>query len=330
MDTSVTVYSNKSTTNGKFSQELNPETTRTGIWLRENTRKLFNIGRIPEPFCDVLSSPPHTKSPAIFSILLMLHNWCYLVPVYHSSTPEGTAKLMSPREIEKQIRSVIVDVEERLSKGEKAVPIGVLSADERDRWSEVYSMQPSYIVPDISPSQNLQHLLSLSPTNQISHQAMLHSIMGLSLDHTTYTIALSSSPSSSPQQLVLDAHLHTIRATPLNVANRFFDKAFTLMIDPSTHAGATGEHSPCDALVPSIVAEYGIVQGVDVDAFAADPNSPEITARKWERLDWVVDDKLRKECVAAEARAISIVQNSDDSVLWFDKYGTDWIKNIGK
>lgn len=235
---------------------------------------------------------------------------------------------MSPREIEKQIRSVILDVEERLEKGEKAVPIGVLSADERDRWAEVYlATSHSYILSYMF-HQNLKHLLSLSPTNQKTHQAMLHSVMALSLDHTTYTISPASSPSSSPQQLVLDAHLHTIRSTPLNVANRFFDKAFTLMVDPSTHAGATGEHSPCDALVPSIVAEYGIVQGVDVDAFVADPQSPEFTS-KWERLDWVVDDKLRRECVEAAARARNILENSDDSVLWFDKYGTDWIKNIG-
>ena len=30
------------------------------------------------------------------------------------------------------------------------------------------------------------------------------------------------------------------------------DKALTLIVDPSTRAGAMGEHSPCDVLVPSV------------------------------------------------------------------------------
>lgn len=107
--------------------------------------------------------------------------------------------------------------------------------------------------------------------------------MGLSLEHTTHTLppfpptspsttlnsrhtyvpfSTSRPLSTHPSQSTLDSHLHAIRSTPTNVCNRFFDKPFTLIVDPSTRAGAMGEHSPCDALVPSIVAEYGIVIGV--------------------------------------------------------------------
>ena len=99
------------------------------------------------------------------------------------------------------------------------------------------------------------------------------------IDHTTYTFKPSSPESSSTHathtrtaaQSQLDAHLHKLRSTDLNVSNRLFDKALTLIVDPSTRAGATGEHSPCDALVPSIVAEYAIVEGVDLDAFQGTP-----------------------------------------------------------
>lgn len=125
-----------------------------------------------------------------------------------------------------------------------------------------------------------------------------------------------------------DAHLHTIRATPLNAANRFYDKPFTLVIDPSTRAGATGEHSPCDALVPSIVSEYCVVEGVDVDAFDNMLSADSVTG--WERLDWVTDDKILKECKVSDKRARIIMEDSDDSVLWFKEYGTDWIKGVGK
>lgn len=163
---------------------------------------------------------------------------------------------------------------------------------------------------------------------------MVTSLMGLSLEHTTHTIPPTPSPSLAPKgisQQTLDAHLHTIRANLINVGNRFFDKPLTLIVDPSTHAGATGEHSPCDALVPSIVAEYGIVEGVDAAAFEGsfDPTDAKDPG-DWVRLDWVADEKIYKECVAAEARAKHIIEDSDNSVLWFENYGMDWIKGVGK
>jgi hypothetical protein len=45
---------------------------------------------------------------------------------------------MKPHEIEARIRAVVVDVEQRLSDGEAAIPIGILSADGRDQWAEVF------------------------------------------------------------------------------------------------------------------------------------------------------------------------------------------------
>ena len=165
---------------------------------------------------------------------------------------------------------------------------------------------------------------------------MLQSIMGLSLEHTTYTIPPPSSTSHpdhvharTPAQVALDSHLHVIRGVNQNISNRFFDKPFTLIVDPSTRAGATGEHSPVDALIPSTVAEFGIVQGVDVAAFEHRGSEVhEVDGRGWERLDWIGDDAIWKECDSAAKRAERIIDNSDDSVLWFDKYGTDWIKSI--
>jgi len=165
---------------------------------------------------------------------------------------------------------------------------------------------------------------------------MLHSVLGLSLEHTSYIIPPPSSSqhihNRTPFQTTLDSHLHTIRGTTQNVANRFFDKAFTIIVDPSTRAGASGEHSPVDALVPSIVSEYGIVEGVDTNAFRHDKTASSTgpDGRGWERLDWIGDAKMWKECDKATERANAIVEDSDDTVLWFNGYGSDWIKSVGK
>jgi len=160
--------------------------------------------------------------------------------------------------------------------------------------------------------------------------------MGLSLEHTTYIIPPPSSTQHthhrSPEQISLDSHLHSIRGTLLNVANRFYDKTFTLTVDPSTRAGATGEHAPVDALVPSIVAEYGLIESVDVASF--DNRTSDALNHDnepgWERLDWIGDDKIVWECNAATERANAIIDNSDDSVLHFEIFGANWIKHFGK
>lgn len=102
-------------------------------------------------------------------------------------------------------------------------------------------------------------------------------------------------------------------------------------MESNTSAGAMGEHSPVDALVPSIVAEYAVVQGMQEDAFGYDVYAAErlSTPTGWNRLDWVVDAKTEQECVNAEERAKKLIDNSDDSVYWFTDYGTDWMKAVG-
>lgn len=89
-----------------------------------------------------------------------------------------------------------------------------------------------------------------------------------------------------------------------------------------------GEHSPVDALVPSIVCDYAVVQEIDVHEFVGQPpvGDAKASSRRWRRLDWTVDEHIRRECARAEERATKIVEDSDDSVLWFTAYGVDWIK----
>lgn len=115
------------------SQESLPETTRTGIWLRESTSKMFNIARIPQLRCDTLSTPPpEPHSFAARSVLVMFHNFCYTIPVY---SPAGD--LAYPRDIYRRLRRVVGDVDNRIKSGEQVFPIGILSADDRDIWANV-------------------------------------------------------------------------------------------------------------------------------------------------------------------------------------------------
>lgn len=54
--------------------------------------------------------------------------------------PLTVPTLLPPAEIEARFRAVMLDVESRLANGERAVPIGVLSADDRDTWAKVCTL----------------------------------------------------------------------------------------------------------------------------------------------------------------------------------------------
>ena len=95
-----------------------------------------------------------------------------------------------------------------------------------------------------------------------------------------------------------------------------------------------GEHSPCDALIPSVVADYAVVQSIVPESFSRPEPAPffsdcDLDTGGWERLDWVTDAHVETECIAAQSRANSLIADSDDSVLWFSDYGVEWITSRG-
>jgi carnitine O-acetyltransferase len=187
--------------------------------------------------------------------------------------------------------------------------------------------------------QNLKYLLSLSTKNQATLKVIQQSILAVSLDshtlglHPRDNVHTSPTPPAMNSPAEIDCHLHNIRSS-INARNRWFDKGYTIIVETNTRAGSMGEHSPVDALVPSIVADYALSQSIVPEAFSL-PEPPSFFSDRgfditeWERLDWVTDERIKAECIVAESRARVLIADSDDSVLWFSDYGADWIKSIG-
>lgn len=303
-----------------LSQELHPNTTRTGLWVRDSTSNMFNIARVPRTNRDTISTPPPPSNPTSRNVLVMLHNQLYAINAY----PNSEDVHLPPAHLERALIDVVNDAQARLDRDEETAPVGILTADNRDVWAK-----------------NLEHLLSLSSTNHRIHDIINNSIFLLCLDPFTHDASsnqATSSPISVDTPNEINSHLHNIRSGGINGQNRWFDKAFTLILESNTRAGAQGEHAPCDALVPSIVTEYACVESIDSSAFPEDiqtslegrvgPRSDGLASLPWERLDWVVDDHIRKECIEAEMRATELLADSDDAVLWFDEYGTQWIQSV--
>jgi Choline/Carnitine o-acyltransferase len=106
--------------------------TRPGLWFQEAVAKIFNTCRIPQPHCDTLSPQPPAHVPNARKIMVMVNDWTYAVEVY-----DENRLLLSADNIEQRLRSVVQDATQRIQAGEKSVPVGILSADHRDTWTNV-------------------------------------------------------------------------------------------------------------------------------------------------------------------------------------------------
>jgi carnitine O-acetyltransferase len=46
----------------------------------------------------------------------------------------------------------------------------------------------------------------------------------------------------------------------------------------------------------------------------------------WQQLKWETDPHIREECRRVETESRCLVEDSDDSQLWFDEFGVDWMR----
>jgi carnitine O-acetyltransferase len=168
--------------------------------------------------------------------------------------------------------------------------------------------------------QNRERLLALK--NRPTLDNIESSLFALSLD----THTLESQPTSDPLiRPSLDAHVQNCASGHAG-RNRWFDKALSIVIETDGRAGMMGEHSPCDALIPSVIVDYVVAEPVDTSRFDAQPSRTD----GWKRLEWNVDEELQTEIQQCEERNWKIVEDSDASQLWWSEYGADWIKKIGE
>ncbi len=93
---------------------------------------MFNISRLPHTSCDTFSSLPSPDLPTARNLLICVRDWFYTIEVL-----DAEMNLINVKDLEKRLMGVVLDVANRLRSSEKAVPVGVLGSDGRDKWSEV-------------------------------------------------------------------------------------------------------------------------------------------------------------------------------------------------
>ena len=90
-----------------------------------------------------------------------------------------------------------------------------------------------------------------------------------------------------------------------------------------------GEHSPVDALIPSYAVDHALSRPIE----DTKPPSSKALPKEgdgWKRLEWVVDEAMEKEIEACKERNKAIVEDSDNSQLFWGEFAAEWIKQNGK
>ena len=151
----------------------------------------------------------------------------------------------------------------------------------------------------------------------------------------------SSGNNAKPDpSLDLDGHILNSCAG-LNGHNRWFDKSITISVESNSRATMLGEHSPCDALIPSIVADYMLAGGIGEPKATQKHKNSEKTTKlakganenggvQVQRLTWVGDQQVLQSVEKAEKTIQALVEDSEGLMLWYDEYGADWIKKSGE
>lgn len=208
-------------------------------------------------------------------------------------------------------------------------------------------------------------LLSISPQNKHTFEAIHQSLFIVCLDywpapsvpadqrdenlrltfdidqHTPNSSLSQSSRSLSAVPSDLLSHQYAIRSSP-SALNRFFDKPLSLIVEPSTRAGAIGEHSPVDALIPSVVCEWAVAgaNGVNICGGLASIPFENVhqedkleglevgSGSRWTRLNFVSSPSIQIAIENAKQHARSLISNSDHEVSYFEEWGGEEMQRM--
>lgn len=258
---------------------------------------MFGVTRLPGLPTDSLVHAPHPH-PTNY-VVVSAKDHVYKLSVLNKDASEQ----VSLETIEADLWSIAEDAAFRPT-GEG---VGALSGDARDTWTAAR-----------------EHLLALDPKNRASVTAIEDSLFAVSIDD--FTVESDEYVTSSPETRTpdLDAHIRYGSSSAGTGRNRWWDKGVSIAFENNGRGTMIGEHSPCDALIPSIVADYALAEGVTEGPSMKGKGSTSI-----ERLEWVLDDKARSDIDKAVATIGELAQDSDGKMLWYDEYGVEWIKKTG-
>ncbi|KAG9072821.1 hypothetical protein KI688_000599 [Linnemannia hyalina] len=193
-----------------------------------------------------------------------------------------------------------LDAIKQLEKIKASAPIGILTCDHRDAWTKAR-----------------EHLIVLDPKNRESLQVIEDALFCVTLDSAAEATK-ADRKNDFAEWAKFGMHGHGGR-------NRWCDKSLNLIFERDGKFVCHGEHSPCDALIPALIMDYIIRKPTDLNA----PSTNAIIDAP-KHLSFVTDAKTQEHLKAASATIEALSKNSDCGIVYFDEYGSDYVKKVVK
>lgn len=259
---------------------LEPEYAKGEPLCMDSYKYMFNNCRIPVKPSDIEESYDpvnHTH------IAVVRNNKFYIVDTVHNG------KQLSTAELEAQFERIIEN-----ARGSKALPIGVLTTENRDNWTDYR-----------------QALIAAHPENK----DLLHQIQT-----SSFLVCLDDS-SPVTRDEVSRACWHG------DGRNRFFDKPLQFIVFENGKAGFNGEHSCMDGTVTARLNDFVCTSLLRNQInHGSDNVRSDLPAPK--TLNFHINSQVEQNVAKAEANFDKLIAGHDLTVLAYSSFGKNLIKKF--
>ncbi|KAJ2489525.1 Carnitine O-acetyltransferase mitochondrial [Coemansia sp. RSA 2050] len=263
------------------SRELAPETTKAGALCSYSYNYMFNATRIPKKPSDIEATYDLATNE---HIAVVRNNQFYALPLVHNG------QLLSAAEIEAQLDRIVEQADSTA-----AVPVGVLTSDNRDLWTDNYRL-----------------LSEASPKNAATLERLQSAAFLVCLDDA---------------RPVTREEYHRVFWHG-NGRNRWFDKSLQFIVCDNGKAGFLGEHSSMDGTPTCRLNDYILDQTlhgkVDLGSSTVRSDLPAPEA-----LRFVTPPAVVRAIEQAGQRFDKVVEQHQLRVLQYEGFGKDEIKRLG-
>ncbi|CAG8525256.1 16622_t:CDS:2, partial [Acaulospora colombiana] len=146
--------------------------------------------------------------------------------------------------------------------------------------------------------------------NKINFEAIDTSLLAVALDD--YSVSTD-----------IDISHHNIFHA-FNGHNRWFDKAYQIIIQNNGRGGVNGEHSPSDAVIPGRIFDEILENEPAEDP----PNASTVPLAEPQYLKWTIDHNIHSIIEKAKTNIQSAISNVDSVLLHYQEYGSNWLKSV--
>jgi carnitine O-acetyltransferase len=248
-------------------------------------KKAFGTCRIPGLPGDSMEYHPDSKHIAV-----IVNEVFFKVPVY-----AGDGSILGENQLRDQIKNCI-----EVAGKQKAVKVGVLTADNRDNWAKAY-----------------QELVK-NPANRSSLSEIQKSLFVLAIDREMPLI--EDDITTAEHTLVTGA------GSSHNSGNRWYDKTVQFVIGSTGINGLTYEHSPAEGGPISIMSDFIIKSAIERETGKGQAVDGSGSYEKPTLLTFESSPQVDESIKLASANIDKLAADTEMGYLHFTDYGKNFIK----